>query len=244
MKAPSAISTILCPLFFHKLNQHLQIQPILFPILLLLLLLPRSFSEEQNTPWALSPLTTSSHAVHPAKIFKVFVLDFDTLIPEFLPYLIKNVETLQGDGGPGSIKQINFTERSKYKFVKNRVDGIDAENFTYSYSIIGGDALSEKLESISFEIKYDPAGDGSSFCKRTGTFVTKGEVEITEEKVMGGKEQLKGMFKAAGDAAPSASEPEHSSPKGRWRSQRRKPRAGKSSCREWQLSRAKTGTAS
>ncbi|XP_057957679.1 major allergen Pru ar 1-like [Malania oleifera] len=135
-------------------------------------------------------------AVPPAKIFKALVLDFDTLIPKLLPQHIKNVETIHGDGGPGTVKQINFAEGSQYKFVKNRTDGIDKENFAYSYSIIEGDALTEKLECISFEIKYEAAGDGGSVCKRTGKFHTKGEVEITEEKIKSGKEQLHGMIKA------------------------------------------------
>ena len=49
-------------------------------------------------------------SIPPAKMFKAFVLDGDTLIPKILPQAIKNVEILEGDGGAGTIKQITLVE--------------------------------------------------------------------------------------------------------------------------------------
>lgn len=49
-------------------------------------------------------------AIPPAKMFKAFALDSDNLIPKILPQAIKSIETLEGNGGPGTIKQINFGE--------------------------------------------------------------------------------------------------------------------------------------
>ena len=51
--------------------------------------------------------------IPPAKMFKAFVLDVDLLggpLPNIvpLPQVIKNVEILEGDGGPGTIKKITF----------------------------------------------------------------------------------------------------------------------------------------
>lgn len=46
----------------------------------------------------------------PEKLFKLFVLHFDTLLPKVLPQVVKNVELISGDGGPGSIKKFNFVE--------------------------------------------------------------------------------------------------------------------------------------
>lgn len=43
-------------------------------------------------------------------MFKALILDSSNLIPKLLPQFIKNVELIQGDGGAGSIEQINFTE--------------------------------------------------------------------------------------------------------------------------------------
>ena len=48
--------------------------------------------------------------IPPAKMFKAFVLDGDNLIPKIVPQAIKNVEIIEGDGGPGSIKKITFGE--------------------------------------------------------------------------------------------------------------------------------------
>ena len=49
-------------------------------------------------------------SVPPAKLFKAFILDFDNLIPKILPQAIKSVETLQGDGGAGTVKLTHFGE--------------------------------------------------------------------------------------------------------------------------------------
>ncbi|RVW39988.1 Major allergen Pru av 1 [Vitis vinifera] len=87
-------------------------------------------------------------SIPPAKIFKAFILDSDNLIPKVLPQAIKCVEIIEGDGGPGSIKKITFGEGSQFNYVKHRVDGIDKENFTYSYSLIEGDALMAPLNQF------------------------------------------------------------------------------------------------
>ncbi|KAA8548989.1 hypothetical protein F0562_000673 [Nyssa sinensis] len=69
-------------------------------------------------------------SIPPAKMFKAFVLDADTLIPKILPLAIKSAELIEGDGGPGSIKLVTFGEGSQFKSVKHKIDGIDKENFT------------------------------------------------------------------------------------------------------------------
>ena len=48
--------------------------------------------------------------IPPAKLFKAFVLDADTLIPKIMTQAIKSVEILEGDGGPGTIKLTTFGE--------------------------------------------------------------------------------------------------------------------------------------
>ncbi|MGI4297465.1 pathogenesis-related BetVI family protein [Klebsiella pneumoniae] len=134
-------------------------------------------------------------SIPPAKMFKVFVLDGDTLIPKILPQAIKSVEILEGDGGAGTIKHITFGEGSAYKSVKQRVDAIDKENFTYSYTIIEGDALTDVFESISYHIKIVPTPDGGSICKNRSIYHTKGDSTISEEDIKAGKEKASGIFK-------------------------------------------------
>lgn len=85
---------------------------------------------------------------------------------------------------------------SHFKYVKHRVDGIDKENLSFSYSLIEGDALSDKLEKISNEVKFEPSADGGTICKNVSKYYTIGEFEIKEEDIKAGKERAMGMFKA------------------------------------------------
>ncbi|XP_050290762.1 major allergen Pru ar 1-like [Quercus robur] len=144
--------------------------------------------------------TEVSSFIPPSKMFKAFVLDVDLLggpLPNIvpLPQAIKNVEILEGDGGPGTIKKITFGVDSKFKYLKHKIEGIDKENFTYSYSVIEGDALMDTLEKISYEIKLTPSPNGGSICKSTCKYHTKGDIEIKEDEIKGSKERASGLFK-------------------------------------------------
>lgn len=57
-----------------------------------------------------------SSAVAPLRIFKASIVDSHNLIPKLVPQAIKSIEFIQGNGGTGSIKQINFAEG---KFFEN-----------------------------------------------------------------------------------------------------------------------------
>ncbi|KAG5555179.1 hypothetical protein RHGRI_012648 [Rhododendron griersonianum] len=139
--------------------------------------------------------TEVTSSVPPAKLFKGFILDSDTLVPKVLPQAVKSVETLQGDGGAGTIKLITFGEGSKHKCVKHKIDAVDKENFTYSYSIIEGDAL-DGFESISYHIKIVPSPDGGSIFKTRSIYCPKGDNKITEEEIKSGKDKASIIFKA------------------------------------------------
>ena len=65
-----------------------------------------------------------------------------------------------------------------------------AENFTYSYTIIDGDALMGTLETISNEVKILPSPDGAPSAKQQHVTNTKGDIEITEEKLRVAKKRL------------------------------------------------------
>ncbi|XP_030923727.1 major allergen Pru ar 1-like isoform X9 [Quercus robur] len=131
-----------------------------------------------------------------ARLFKAFVLDADNLIPKIAPQAIKSAEIIEGNGGPGTIKKVNFGEGSQFNYVKHRIDEIDNANFTYGYSLIEGDALTDKLEKISYEIKLVASPDGGSILKSTSKYHTKGDHEIKEEQIKAGKEKAAGLFKA------------------------------------------------
>lgn len=48
--------------------------------------------------------------IAPARLFKASVLDSKNSIPKIMPEHVKSVEIIEGSGGAGSIKQINFVQ--------------------------------------------------------------------------------------------------------------------------------------
>ncbi|KAK4586583.1 hypothetical protein RGQ29_023653, partial [Quercus rubra] len=134
-------------------------------------------------------------AIPPARLFKAFVLDSDNLIPEVLPQAIKSTEIIEGNGGPGTIKKITFGEASKFKYAKHRIDALDPENCTYSFSVIEGDALTD-IASVSTEMKFVASPDGGSIMKSTTKYQTKGDFQLKEEQVQATIDKATGHFKA------------------------------------------------
>ncbi|XWS14141.1 hypothetical protein CRYUN_Cryun36dG0098000 [Craigia yunnanensis] len=135
-------------------------------------------------------------AIPPAKLFQAFVLDGDKLIPKIVPKAFKSVEIIEGDGGPGSIKKITFGDGSQFNYVKHKVEAVDKDSFTYSYSVIEGDALMNTLEKITYETKLESSPEGGSICKSISKYYTIGNFEIKEEEIKAGKDKALGLFKA------------------------------------------------
>ncbi|KAJ6897720.1 major allergen Pru ar 1-like [Populus alba x Populus x berolinensis] len=143
-----------------------------------------AFSDEFTSP------------VPPARLFKALILDFGNLLPKLLPQLIKSVDFTQGNGEAGSIRQISFQDGIGLKSVTNRVEAVDPENLSYSYSLIEGEGLLDKMETIVYEVQFVPGPDGGSINKMKSTYHTKGDIVLTEEEVKEGKEKALGMYKA------------------------------------------------
>ena len=78
----------------------------------------------------------------------------------------------------------------------HQIDAVDAENLTYSYSVIEGDVIGDVLEKISYEVEIVAGSDGGSIVKNNSKYFTKGDHEIKEEQVKEGKEKASGLFKA------------------------------------------------
>ncbi|XP_027184711.1 major allergen Pru ar 1-like [Coffea eugenioides] len=150
----------------------------------------------------MAPLTCDFEvpcSIPPARLFKAFFLD-DHLITKMLPQAIKSVEIVEGDGGVGSIKLITFGEGSHYKGLKQRVDGIDKDNFTFSHTILESDAFSDKIEKVANVIKIEASADGGSICKTTRTCHlkrnTNEHIEGANQEIRAAKETSSAMFKA------------------------------------------------
>ncbi|KDP36252.1 hypothetical protein JCGZ_09817 [Jatropha curcas] len=133
----------------------------------------------------------------PAKLFKMIVLEPQIYLPKVLPGAIKSFVNLQGDGGPGTLRQITFPEGSPISHLKETVDAIDEENFIFEYSIIGGDPAiidTSLVEKMSFQIKFEISPDGRTVCKRSCKAYTVDGVEVKEDEIRGSLEKTMQVF--------------------------------------------------
>ncbi|KAJ4965917.1 hypothetical protein NE237_017766 [Protea cynaroides] len=121
-----------------------------------------------------------------ARIFKA-ILDSHNLLPKLIPDKVKSIE-VQGDGGPGSIEQINLGEDAPFKFVKHRIDVLDKENFMFKYSLIEGGIIGDKIEKVVETVKFEDSPNGGSICRITSEFHTVDDFHLKEEDVKIGKE--------------------------------------------------------
>ncbi|XP_006340891.1 pathogenesis-related protein STH-2-like [Solanum tuberosum] len=138
----------------------------------------------------------STTTISPTRLFKALVLDFDNLVPKLLSQHVKNNETIEGDGGVGSIKQMNFVEGGPIKYLKHKIHVIDDKNLETKYSLIEGDVLGDKLESITYDIKFEAYDNGGCVYKTTTEYHTKGDYVVTEEEHNVGKERIMNISKA------------------------------------------------
>ncbi|KAK7395560.1 hypothetical protein VNO78_16122 [Psophocarpus tetragonolobus] len=133
--------------------------------------------------------------VAPAILYKAIVKDADNIFPKAVDSF-KSVEIVEGNGGPGTIKKISFVEDGESKFVLHKIESIDEANLGYSYSIVGGAALPDTVEKITFESKLSAGPSGGSVGKLTVKYQTKGDAEPNEEELKVGKAKGDALFKA------------------------------------------------
>ncbi|KAJ8534108.1 hypothetical protein K7X08_007432 [Anisodus acutangulus] len=95
-----------------------------------------SFTDEYTSP------------VPPSRIFSASIVDSHNLMPKLMPHAIKSIEFVQGNGGAGTIRQINFPEGGNFKSIKYRIDEINEEKFVYKYTLIEGDALVTRKNNL------------------------------------------------------------------------------------------------
>ncbi|XP_039154879.1 pathogenesis-related protein STH-21-like [Eucalyptus grandis] len=142
-----------------------------------------TFTQEFTTPIA------------PSRMFKALIIDSHNLIPKIAPQGIKNIEFVEGNGGVGSIKVTNFAEGGHLKFLKHKIDALDTENLVCKYTLIEGDVIFDKIESIVYEVQFLASSNGGCVCKMTSEYHTKGDVELKEDDIKQGKEKAMGLYK-------------------------------------------------
>ncbi|RZB64650.1 Major allergen Pru ar 1 isoform C [Glycine soja] len=133
--------------------------------------------------------------VQPGRLFKALVLDAPNLIPKLMPEAIKNIQLVEGNGGPGSIQEITIVEGNKIKHLKHRIDAIDQEKLTYSYAVIEGDAALEKVDSIAHEIKFEATKEGGCKIKNVSKYHPKAGVDVKVEDFKAAREEGLALLK-------------------------------------------------
>ncbi|PIA61229.1 hypothetical protein AQUCO_00300629v1 [Aquilegia coerulea] len=138
-------------------------------------------------------ITSSVSAV---RMFNAAVLDGHKLAPKLMPALVVSSLILEGDGGVGTIKQINFTEASQFSFIKERVDVLNKEHLEYKVTVIEGGHIGKKVEWVTNHIKVDSTDNGGCVYKLCCEYKTLSGIEYTEEEVHRAKNGIIVMVKA------------------------------------------------
>ncbi|GAB4841084.1 hypothetical protein Ancab_021829 [Ancistrocladus abbreviatus] len=129
-------------------------------------------------------------------MFKALCVDNHMLFPMLMGESIKSIEFVQGDDvSVGSIRQLNFSEGIPYKYVRQRIDELDADKFYCKHTTFEGDVLNDGYKYVVAETKIDPKGSGS-ICKMTAHFHPLPGTELEEKGVIKlSQENMKIIFK-------------------------------------------------
>ncbi|KAF6141308.1 hypothetical protein GIB67_024392 [Kingdonia uniflora] len=133
-------------------------------------------------------------SISPSRMFKAMFLDAHNLMPKLMPHTIKSIEKLEGDGGAGTVVQINFSA-GPFKYIKHRTDEVDVENHFCKYTLIEGDVLGDNLECITHEVKLDTTCNGGCVCKTTSHFHCKDDAVLNAEEMKAGIEKAEEIHK-------------------------------------------------
>ncbi|XP_009621924.1 pathogenesis-related protein STH-21-like [Nicotiana tomentosiformis] len=77
-----------------------------------------------------------------------------------------------------------------------RIHVVDDKNLVTKCSVIEGDVVGDKLESISYDSKFEATGNGGCICKTPSEYQTKGDYVFKEEEHNEGKDKAMELFKA------------------------------------------------
>ncbi|MFQ6663773.1 hypothetical protein Gotur_031156 [Gossypium turneri] len=136
----------------------------------------------------------STSPVAPSRLFKAFTVEAPKVWPTAAPNAVKSIE-VEANPSSGSIVKINFVEGLPFQYMKHQIGGHDENNFSYSYDLIEGGPLGDKLEKISYENKFEAAAGGGSICKSSMKFYTVGDNVITEDEIKALIKGSEGVYK-------------------------------------------------
>ena len=71
---------------------------------------------------------------------------------------------------------------------------MDKEALSCKYTVIEGDFLIDKLEYVSYEVRFEGYGGVGCICKLTSEYKAKEGVQISEVDIELGKDRVTGMY--------------------------------------------------
>ncbi|THU57862.1 hypothetical protein C4D60_Mb03t08050 [Musa balbisiana] len=136
-------------------------------------------------------------SVHASRIFKAAVLDWHSLAPKVVPEFVVSGVVLEGEGGAGSVRQLNFSPAIPFGYVKERLDFVDVDKLECKQTLVEGGHIGSKLETASTHFKFEPKAGGGSVLKVVSTYKFLPGVEDNDGEIVKSKETLTGILKAA-----------------------------------------------
>lgn len=111
--------------------------------------------------------------------------DSTIIFPKAFPHDYKSIEVLEGDGkAVGSVRLITYSEGSSLvKESKERIEAVDEEKKTVSYSVIEGDLL-KYYKSFKGHIAVSPKEDGSGSSVKWRCEFEKASEEVPDPHVI------------------------------------------------------------
>ncbi|PPS05664.1 hypothetical protein GOBAR_AA14986 [Gossypium barbadense] len=123
--------------------------------------------------------------VAPTRLFKAFVLEGAKVYPKAAPHAINM-----------SDNKYFISLGLPFQYMKHMIGGHDENNLSYSYSLIEGGPLGDKLEKISYENQFVAAASGGSVCKSSIKFYTVGDYVITKDEIKALIQRSEVVYKA------------------------------------------------
>ncbi|GJN31215.1 hypothetical protein PR202_gb19581 [Eleusine coracana subsp. coracana] len=130
------------------------------------------------------------------RLFRAAVMDWHTLAPKLVSDVVASAHPVEGEGGIGSVRQFNFTSVMPFKFMKEKLDFLDADKCEAKSTLIEGGGIGVAIETATSHIKVEPAANGGSVVKVDSTYKLLPGVEVNDE-INKAKESVTAIFKAA-----------------------------------------------
>ncbi|XP_051129899.1 pathogenesis-related protein STH-2-like [Andrographis paniculata] len=133
--------------------------------------------------------------VSPSRLFKATITDAHDILPKACPDAIKSLEVVEGGSLVSGHTVKTIFAGPHMKHAKTKFEHIDPVNYTCKNTWYEGDGLGDKVEKISYDIKFEASDDGGCVVKMKSDYHTKGDYDLTDDEINDFKEQVFGLYK-------------------------------------------------